>query len=242
MHRVGDSPDEVGSPEETAAEQAFRELELTARLAELDRSIRALERERDRFFRLRYSVDLLEAELLHLRAERADVRAQLRTWRAEMRPWKPARRPLSRRGLVAAAFASLALIGLAAMTFGSLGEGGDVPVPTPPLAVAEPAPAATSTVAGPAPTAVVSTPTPAAPDVRYALVVAEQLNVRLGAGLQYPIRRAVPAGTVLRLVRPRTGDAGDVWWELEQGGWVHSGYIRFAASEAEARAFAEAFP
>lgn len=74
------------------------------------------------------------------------------------------------------------------------------------------------------------------------MVATEQLNVRIGPGLQYAIRRAVPAGTVLRLLRPRADDGGDIWWELEQGGWVHGGYLQFAASEDEARAYAERAP
>lgn len=241
------APSLPGPPSDEAAEQAFHELELTARLAELDRSIRALDRERERFFRLRYAVDLLEAELLYLRAERAEVRAQLRAWRAGARAGKLARRhALSRRDLASIGFAAFVLLGLIAMAFRSLGDVSSPPGPLPVVtenAEAGVPPTRAATRATTKPTATAAGPTATRPaDVRYAVVAAEQLNVRLGPGLQYAIRRAVPAGAVLRLVRARNDDAGDVWWELEQGGWVHGGYIRFAATEDEARAYAERLP
>lgn len=227
----------------------LRELELAARLAELDRSIRALERERERFLRLRYSIHLIEAELLHLRAERAEIRAELRARRAAGPELRKASSSLRVR-LASLALGALVTLGVAAMAFRANSE---------PRAIAQPTATGASSAASSsaaAPEAALSATTapqggafvPASPatptprPVRYAVVTAQQLNVRIGPGLQYAIRRAVPAGTVLTLVRERRDEAGDVWWELEQGGWVHGGYVQFAASEAEARSAAERLP
>lgn len=237
LRRVAEAVERPSAPDDAPADQTLRELELTARLAELDRTIRALERERERFLRLRYSIQLIEAELLHLRSERAEVRHALRAFRATALPERRRSRLPPRLRLASVVLAVLTTLGVAAMAFRTHGENA-----LPATATATPPAAVPRSASAQAPPATSPPPTPTPLAVRWAVVATDQLNVRIGAGLQYPIRRAVPAGTVLRLLRSRADDRGDVWWELEQGGWVHASYLRFAASEEEARAYAERTP
>jgi uncharacterized protein YgiM (DUF1202 family) len=246
---VSDSFERASQPLADTVSDTLHELELRARLAELDRSIRALERERERFLRLRYATHLIEAELLHLRAERAEIRSELRVRRAATPDTRPA--TSLRVRLTSLALGALITLGVAAVAFRASGDVSSPARPTatstapaPPSAAAPRAPEASATPAalqGGAFVPETPQPTPT-PGPRYAVVATEQLNVRIGPGMQYAIRRAVPAGTVLRLVGERRDEAGNTWWELDQGGWVHGGYVQLAASESEARAAAERLP
>lgn len=101
------------------------------------------------------------------------------------------------------------------------------PTPTVETPQPTPTPQPTNTPLLPTPTPVPSTPTPEGPAGRRATVVL-LANVRLGPGLEHPVREVLEPGTTIVVLEP---SADGEWWQLAAGVWIHASLVELAEGE-----------
>ena len=101
------------------------------------------------------------------------------------------------------------------------------PTPTAEMPQSTPTPLPTNTPLLPTPTSVPPTPTPEGPAGRRATVVLPA-NVRLGPGLEHPVREVLEPGTTIVVLEP---SADGEWWQLTAGVWIHASLVELAEEE-----------
>ena len=143
---------------------------------------------------------------------------------------------MTTHGSLATVFASAASLNGAADAGAESADPTPTNVPTPTVPVAPtptvetpqptPTPVPTDTPLPPTPTVVPPTPTPEGPVPRRA-TVGQRANIRLGPGLEHPIREVLEPGATIMVLEP--SEDGE-WWQLTAGFWIYASLVELAGA------------
>ncbi|MBI3966814.1 MAG: hypothetical protein HY329_14365, partial [Chloroflexi bacterium] len=229
-------PPDSSSGEPSAARSPLDELQrLRSELQRVERELSAYVTEKDRFARLRYGTDYLDANIRHLRSERRRLQGELRELRGRHPeaarqlprglPTMPTldrwRFPAFERRHVVMAVSAIAVLAVAITGAGYLSASrtGSAATPTVPRALATYGPEAITRGS------VTATPrvSPTAAIPLTGLVTAEGVNVRAAPAIEAGIARVAKQGEVIRIAEQRSDSEGRTWYRLAEGGWVAAG-------------------